>query len=100
MSSSSFLLVALFLVVAYLAPIVLIAGLIFLGLPRLRPLGERVLRAGAAGALGGAVASLVIGLLLHHGASGRGVLVAACFGFTAAGIAMGVLHGRQASRAA
>lgn len=100
MSSSSFLLVAIFLVVAYLAPIVLIAGLIFLGLPRLRPLGERVLRGGVAGALGGAVASLVIGLLQHHGASGRGVLAAASFGFTAAGVAVGVLHNHQRTRAA
>ena len=96
---SSFFPVAIFLVIAYLAPIVLIAGLIFLGLPRLRPLGERVLRGGAAGALAGVVAALVIGLIQHHGSNGRGMLVAAAFGFTAAGIAVGVLHARQQRRA-
>ena len=97
--SSSFLLVALFLVLAYLAPIVLVVGLIFLGLPERRPLGERMLRGGGAGAIAGAVVSLLIGLLQHHGANGRGVAAAAGFGFTAAGLAMGLLRPHQRSRA-
>jgi hypothetical protein len=97
--SSSFLLVAVFLVIAYLAPIVLVVGLIFLGLPGRRPLGERMLRGGVAGAIAGAIVSLLIGLLQHHGANGRGVLAAACFGFTAAGLAVALLHSSRRARA-
>ena len=94
----SFLLVTAFMLVAYLAPVVLVAGLVFLRIPRLRQTGARILRGGGAGAVGGALASLVIGLVEHHGANGRGVL--AGFGFTAAGLAMAVLHARQRARPA
>lgn len=100
MSDASFSLVAIFLVVAYTAPIVLVVGLIFLGLPRHNALGRRMLRGGAAGAVAGAIASLVIGLLQHHGATGRGVLAAACFGFAAAGLAIALLHARPRAGAA
>jgi len=97
--SASFLFVAVFLVIAYLAPIVLIVGLMFIGLPERRALGERILRGGAAGALAGALVSLVIGLLQHHGANGRGVAGAAAFGFTIAGLALALRHSRQGARA-
>ena len=96
----SFLLVTAFMLVAYLAPVVLVAGLVFLRMPRLRQTGARILRGGGAGAVGGALASLVIGVFQHHGANGRGVLAAAGFGFTAAGLAMAVLHARQRARPA
>lgn len=93
--SSSFSIVAVVLVVAYLAPIVFVSALIFLGLPALSPLGVHVLRGGTAGAAAGALVSLLIGLLQHNGANGRGILIAAAFGFAAAGIAAGLMRARR-----
>ena len=96
----SFLLVALFKLVAYLAPVVAVAGLLCLTRPHRRELGARLLRGGAAGAVAGAVVSAVIGALSGDAPTARGLLAATGFGFTVAATAIALVHARRSPRPA
>jgi len=96
----SFALVALFNIVAYLAPVVAAAALICLALPRWRALGVRTLWVGGAGAAAAAVAAAVIGALSGDAATGRGLLAGAGVGFTIAGAATALVHARRTPRRA
>ena len=81
----TFLLVVAFLLLALLAPVVLVGALVCTALPAHRDVGLRALRAGLTGGLGfagaGALVSLAFGATL-----GADLLAAFGFGFTVAAV--------------